>query len=631
MLITPHFFLKKYTFNMCLFLSLISLFSWSCEDETAPIKERELIVDTPIAGTLPPAGSTAGTMAGTPAGQIIDENATRILLPAGETEKIIAINGETELSVFLFDQNGEPLAQQRIQFQITSGLMGATPTDQEAALSASRTISNEAGLAKVTFQAGSLITHYQVQATAEGARRPVTFEIDVVNLPMGSLNISFDYQGPVTLKNLEVYLLREPDFCETPYYLTPPMDPFINRTVERISDRLSLDSLLAGESFSVLVRARNESGVLVGGGCEGDIRIFENEQRNTTVALFLLPLNPAGRYEVTNHFNFAGAIPGTIGTIVQNLLMFFGDQNHERMVANVIFDAIEELARQAVGAIGGLIVNTLENWLSNDLNRLINQYIDNDGPEWLRDFFTIGSDMISIVSNLEVLSEMNLSKPRGDGTFDGSQNWVGLTFYWRLNCDANDQNCGRYPFRMDELASGAEEIDLVFGQFTGRLYQYNQGVVNLHTMDLQYGRLIMFVLNHMILPAIADGATNLRDALLNLANCPNFANRLTGGRDNLFGVISRNTIQSWCVSAMELVGDGASLLIGQLRLDTRMDLEGTMTMVEENSDLAVDQLIDGVWRGHLRTSSDSGAEFLGDFNGHKLIINPQMSAMSSGE
>jgi hypothetical protein len=54
-------------------------------------------------------------------------------------------------------------------------------------------------------------------------------------------------------------------------------------------------------------------------------------------------------------------------------------------------------------------------------------------------------------------------------------------------------------------------------------------------------------------------------------------------------------------------------------------------MVEENSDLAVDQLIDGIWRGHLRTSSDSGAEFLGDFNGHKLIINPQMSSMSSGE
>lgn len=630
MLLAP----KSNAINLYGAMFVLSLAFFACEDQTAPIKEREIIVD-PVAGTMViPGGSTAGGEV-TPGG-VTPENPTNtsILLPAGDLEKVISIGGEVELSVYLYDQDGEPIPQSQVQFKFLSGLDGATPSADEAALSSARTTTNEQGIAKVNLLGGNLIKHYQVEASSSQARRTVVFEIDVVNLPMGSMNIAFDYQGVVPLQNVELYVLRRPDACEAPYYLAPPMDPFLTKEVMNLSQRTVVDALLAGESFAVIARARTADGVLVAGGCEGDIRILENNQSNVTISLFLLPLNPAGRYEMVNHFDFAGAIPGTLGTIIQQLVAFFGDQNHDRMVASVIFDAIEELARQAAGAIGGLVVELIGNWVENDLNRLINDYIDNDGPQWLRDFFTIGSDLISIVSNLEVLSEMNLSKPRSDGTFDGSQNWVGLAFYWRINCaNSQDPECGRFPFRMDDIANGVEEVNLVFGQFTGRVHSYNQGVINLHTMDLQYGRLILFVLNHVILPAIANGATTIRDALLNLANCPAFASRLTGGNAYLrlggINIISRDRIQGWCTTVMEIAGDGATLILNQLRLDTRMDLEGNMVFVEENSDLVVDRITDGVWRGHLRTGQDSGAEFSGDYEGHKIQIMPDMMSMQN--
>ena len=87
-------------------------------------------------------------------------------------------------------------------------------------------------------------------------------------------------------------------------------------------------------------------------------------------------------------------------------------------------------------------------------------------------------------------------------------------------------DCGRYAFTMNQLAEGANGINLVFGQFDGRVHSYNQGIINSHNMDLQYGRLILFVLNYIIMPRFADGATSLSEGLLNLANCPWFCRSL---------------------------------------------------------------------------------------------------------
>ena len=248
-------------------------------------------------------------------------------------------------------------------------------------------------------------------------------------------------------------------------------------------------------------------------------------------------------------------------------------------------------------------------------------------------FFTIGSDLISVVSNMEVISQMNLSKARSDGTFDGSQNWVGLAFYWRVGCDEADRECGRYPFRLDDIVNGAEGIQLVFGQFEGRIHSYNQGIIHLHNMDLQYGRLILFVLNQIILPEIANGATSISDALVTLANCPGFANRLTGGQAYLrlggINIVSRSRIESWCSSAMGITGTAATYLLDGLEIDTRMDLQGEMTFVETNDDLMIDQIIDGVWWGALRTSEEAAPPFEGTFLGEVPNEDPASMVMQA--
>ena len=591
--------------SLLLLLILITHLS-GCDDSTSPIKEREILVEVP--------GGDPSAFEG---GEWPDLRSARILVPAGELNKMVPLDGEVEVGVILFDQDGLPVIGERVQFDILGD------QDDGAALTASRTVTDMSGYGRLTFYAGDRVRSYEVQVTHPSAPAPVTFRVDVLDLPTGGLTVSFDYQGPVPLDQVELYLVDVPSVCDAVYYLAPPDRVVVSESGLNVSDRFQAQALPAGQRFGIVARARTvDGGNLAAGGCVGDVRINEGEVRQVTVSLLLLPMNPAGQYEVINHFNFTEAIPGQVGDVIQSLVRFFGDQNNEREIGGIIFDVIEQLAREMAGSIGGIVVELIGSWVEDDLNNLINRYIDNDAPQWVRDFFTIGSDLISVVSNLEVISDMSFTKARSDGTFDGAQSWIGLAFYWRYGCeqDAPD-DCGRFAFTMDEIAEGANGVQLVFGQFDGRVHSYNRGIINEHNMDLQYGRLVLFVLNHIILPRFANGATSLSDALLNLANCPDFANRLTGGQDELrlggINIVSRSRIESWCSSAMMLTGSAASLILEGLEIDTRMTLQGELVFTEENDDLIVDRIEEGTWRGSIRTATEAAPPFDGDFTGER--------------
>ncbi len=596
----------------------LAVFASGCEDAAKPHERQVLVEVDPNRPLADPTYDDAGNLV--PPAPV---SYGRILVISGDDEKQVNLEGTIDLTVLLLDTAGDPVSGERIDFDIIDEEPG------EASLSARRTSTDENGLATVEFHAGPELREFTVEVWNPETRK-VQFTVKVVDLPSGSLEISFEYEGPVDLGQLEIYLLEDHDYCEDPYYLVPPEGVIFSTQVERLGDRIEHGPVIAGTRYSIMVRGRVASnGVLAAGGCLGDVRIFEDETTRAKVPIFLLPLSPAGSYTVNNNFDFTDAIPGTIGEVIRGLVRFFGSQNQEREIAGLIFDLVEGLVREAAGAIGGLVVDLIRGWVEDDLNEIINDYIDNDAPQWLRDFFTIGQDLLGVVSNLEVISKMRISKTRRDGTFDGSQNWIGLAFYWRLPCaDDPDPECGRYPFTMDEVAAGAEGINLVFGQFTGRIHSYNLGVIDSHTMDLQYGRLILFVLNNIILPWIADGAMNLRQALLNLANCPSFANGITGGRGHLriagINIVSRDRIEGWCTTIMGVAGDAAEAIIGRLRIDTRLTLQGELTFIEETDDLVVDTIVDGTWRGVIRTANDEGPPFEGLFEGTRDVAENMM-------
>ncbi len=586
------------------------LFFAGCAGEEAGPETRQVLIE------LSPetAQHTEFDDAGNVIPPDVTQNYSRILIAISGTEIDSYLGGNAELSVIVLNNEGEPIKNERVNFAI----LDEDPGD--ASLTAARTRTDDDGIAKMLFYVGTEERDFDIKVWVD--ERSIVFKVHALNMPTGTLDIGFEYSGPAELGSYELYVISNPLWCDDPYYLSAPQDILMQFTPESIYGRVLTEPILAGQRVAVVMRGRLASnGVIAAGGCVGDVRIDEKSSKRVTVTLLALNLNPAGTFEVANNFDFTGAIPGTLGKVIQELVLFFGDGQHERQIATALFDALAEVIRNFVSGVLAMAIEAVADWIDDYLNEIINNYIDHDAPAWVRKFFTVGSDVIRIVSNIEIDSTVRIAKPRSDGTFEGNQNWMGITLYWNLPCEGNpDPNCPRHSFRMDEIWDRMNEVQLVYGQFSGRIHSFNKGIIDSHVLNLQYGRLIIFVLNYIVFPWLTNSDTihTVRDALLKLANCAAMARRITGDDEELtigsWTIAQASTIEGWCNTVVGLVGDIATAIVNRLRIDTRLTLQGSMDFIEEDSDLTVDRLENGTWLGSIRTSNDEGPAFEGQFS-----------------
>jgi hypothetical protein len=202
---------SNFQFNFALVFILIFTSCFACDDSTAPIREREILVEVP--------GGDPSIFNG---GESQPREA-RILVPAGDLEKSLPLNGEIEIGVILFDGDGVPVSGERVQFALTND------DESGVALSASMTTTDANGYARISFYAGEQVNEYEVEVSHRQSLAPVVFSLDVLDLPTGGLNITFDYQGPVALDQLEVYVVEQATVCDSVYYLAPPDDVVVSQ------------------------------------------------------------------------------------------------------------------------------------------------------------------------------------------------------------------------------------------------------------------------------------------------------------------------------------------------------------------------------------------------------------------
>jgi len=258
----------------------------------------------------------------------------------------------------------------------------------------------------------------------------------------------------------------------------------------------------------------------------------------------------------------------------------------------------------------------------------INDWILSVAPDWLLDFLTVGDDLLQIVTHLELIQVTRFDKTGSDFTVAGTEEWVGIALYWRLNCDeGSPPDCGRYEFNMEDLLQAEEPIEAVYATFNARATNFNQLVMDPHNINLQYGRLILFVLNNVVLPLIADGARSISEALINLIDCEGLAWSITGndgewggsylGIDVGFDV---DDAIGWCEGAANLLGDTATNLLEALSFDSVLAIEGSCELQEDDMDLMVDRLENGHYRGWILVDGQRGdQEFRGTWRGDRRL------------
>jgi hypothetical protein len=473
------------------------------------------------------------------------------------------------------------------------------------------------GNVSVTFEAGTVgEVLYTIELLGEQAP-PVTADIEVHDPPTGTLQVHLQYDGPVEITDINVRVLHGPFACANFVPVAPwnnPDDQSYQKTVPGISSVPKAEGLLVSETYLVFATAKTKAGGhLAAAGCTDAIHVLPIEEgvSDVTLKLYVLTLNPAGTYDSINHFDFTDAIPGQVGEIINLIVDVFTDPG------KIIIDLVKELISQYIGSwVTDILFGIFEDALAD----IVTDWLLNNSPDFIQDFFVIGQDIVQIVNNVELTSQLKLSKLTNDYYFQGIQSWLGINLYWKLGCAKEgepgyDPKCGIHEFSLQDLADTDFPLDLITGQFTGMIANYDNLIIDEHKIDLNYGKLILFVINEMLLPAVSD-FNSIEDLLYSIIDCQAVADGFVGDVLEAIGV-DKDQVKNVCTQAVGFIIGPIEEMIGGLALDSKLRVHGKCRMLDENDDLIVDKLFEGLWWGHVVISGEEGSEFEGDFTAEK--------------
>ncbi len=528
-----------------------------------------------------------------------------LMVPAGGLEVEGEVTGGVELEIFLYDrEDGEPVDNALVNFEVL-----ADDDDETApSLSSQGVYTGGNGDAAVDVYFGTEEGAWTVRASHPSSN---DVEFDVIAGPVEAGAIDVTMVNPTSsimdLTDIDVRIYRETQFdCQ---HFQPLGPQNLNAVLAHefapfVGSEVRFENLSTGQRYVVTAVARGEEGQRAAGACVGSLFVEHEQTTDVQLILQLVPLNPTGVYDVISFWDFTEALEdsGPAGSIIVRVLNIFENPGE------AIYD---ELINLVGNLVGGIISGTFDTFLSmtgldETFQNMINDFIEgNDGLRQVRD---AGRDLRDVVANLQVHSELSIGGLAKDFEFRGQDNWLGITLYWTWGCDENDgPDCGAIEMVADSDGQFGE-LGVMSSDWTGRVVAYNQLQIDQHPVSLRYGRLIMFVLNDVILPAVTDGnANSMSEAFAYWFGCDSLASSLIpdGEICALSFCIEDHTVENFCETAVSTVFGFADIIINSLEFDMGLRVGGEGRLIEETSDGIVDRIVDGYYAGAIEETDDN--------------------------
>ena len=538
-----------------------------------------------------------------------DPNQGRELIPLHDASQPlnvrVTLNQPLRVKVIDYARGG-PAVEAAVRFTLKKQ-PGSEAGD--ASLSSATAYTDAAGIATVTFRSNSVAdVGYAVDVTADLAD-PISFDVFVTNAPRGTLKVDLRYEGPIAVKNVHVRLVSGQYTCTQFNPVRPTTDVLGEKTLlGTTGGEVTWPNLPEAQRFTVFATAESQNDHLAAAGCLDGIVIVPNQENKTTLTLHLLTLNPTGVYDSTSVFDFTGAIPGQLGQLVDEISLLFTSPGQ------FLINQIKKLAALYVGEF---ITNAVFGLFEDAVADVIDDWMFNRSPAWVRDILTVGQDLFQIVNNLELEATLKISKLTNEYYVQGVLLWDGVALYWRLGCarpgEANyDPLCGRNEFSLSAFSNTQFPMDIIEGKFTASIQDFDQLDIDNHTIKLNYGRLIIFALNELVLPALT-GQHTLTDAILSFINCASIADGIYFSGLSTIG-ISESDIESFCTNGITLITRPVELILGALAVDSQLRMSGHAVLSDDNDDLYVDRIQQGSFLGHFESDGQAGSPFTGTWS-----------------
>ncbi len=538
-----------------------------------------------------------------------------LLVPVrGDTGISVGFGGSVALKVALFSLGTHaPVSEEAIEWRVESGTLAGSR------LGSSRSTTDSSGRSEIQFVAGDTMTEVTVVASHPRAD-PVVFTVTVLDLPVGGLEITVLHPtsdiydvGPIDVR---LYSHDELD-CDAVTAGLVPEGSLVDTEIADTRTPAVFEDLIAEDGITVVAFGYGALGEVVAQGCINDILVAEGETTEVNLILHLNPMNLVGEYEVTTSLDFSLALleTGAVGEIIVDILDLFEDPGEQLL--DYMVDAlglfVSEHVSDAVDIF--LSVTRLDRLIGDAVNDLINS------SDTLRQFFSIGCDFRRMVTNFRVSSVLQIGKVGEDSEVFGVETWNTIELcappededFVVGECDF-DPDCDRVEIGIEDDSFGR----LVSG-WTGRVVDYDTLQIDAHRVELEYGHFMLFVLESYLFPAIVQepSAVTLEDVWLKIIDCASFGGFVTGsdGEICVIGCLTDDDLSVFCEDSLNAVFPATfERFATQLSFDSHLELSGTCTLGNDDTDLDVELLEAGALTGTI-TADDDSTPITGTFVG----------------
>ncbi len=539
-----------------------------------------------------------------------EEDLRCVLIPSVGGDIFVGVESAVQIGAYQYSlETGLPMTDERLRFAIVE------EESVSGRLSSENVRSNADGLAAVRLSAGATPGVVKVRVFSPCANS-IDIDVDVLELPTGNLRVGFNYPFrdlyDVAPIDVRIYLADEIRCSEISRGEVPPGE-MLGAEARDTSATHTFESLPVDQEFTVLATGRGEHGERAAHGCSDSVFVRDGRTNDLTMDLFLIPLDPVGDYDVLSHWDFRDAIAesGEVGRMIVDILDIFEDPGAGLL--EFLLDLVEDFVGGNISfAIDFFLdITGIDDVIADAINGLI------ESSPFLSDIVTIGRDLRAIIAELEVIEELNIGKLGSDYEVFGVDRWIGLALYWRLGCEEEDgPGCGRIPIELDTV-----DLGLLRGDWTGRVVGYDRLDIDRHPIDFEYGRLILYVLEYLVLPAITGdpGPVTLADLMSSILNCAGLGDWIAGGdgdcRCALGACICDDDVEGFCEDFIGLIfGPIFRGFVEGLSFDAVLDIRGSGTLVNADDNLQVDAITNGDYIGNMYIG-ETPTPFIADFCG----------------
>jgi len=288
----------------------------------------------------------------------------------------------------------------------------------------------------------------------------------------------------------------------------------------------------------------------------------------------LPPLAPEGTYSLQSELDMVSGLPGTVGTVVNTFIDITNDP----------YDPTTWILDQLINAIDQQWVSDAATAARPALDGFLNDLLLQYAPDFVTKILDLGDKFGQIARKFGITSKLTVEKTSGveGDEYKATHTMTGM--YFELDGQ-------RYTFSNAELGINDQVVgDLSFtmNKDTGAT------VIGAHQFNMPYGAMLLQALNQIIIPAIDPTADNIHDLFASLIDCQSVGQSVY----DYLGIGSVNLFKGACEIGLNVAAGTLEDTIRDLG-GMKLNINGTASAKDINSDGKVDLLRTGKWNGNM--------------------------------